>query len=174
MKAFVFTLLFILVGVTALAQDQKFKVGVFATASEIKQLFPSGSDLTSVTDVTDYKPNLSAELMATVAKSGNLRFSSGVNYRRNFDTDTDTYYLAGQISYHASVFEPFGRFSAGVDRTKIPNNLTRTTFSREILVGADINFKHFYFRPVGVGFRRTGELFSPAERTFQSGVGFIF
>jgi hypothetical protein len=168
-RVFIF-LVMALASTAVFAQEQKFKVGVFATASEIRSLFPDSFGA----EATNYNPNISAELMGTIAKAGDFRFSSGINYRRNFSTDTDTYFLAGQISYHKSVFEPFARFNAGVDRIKIGETSTRTTFSREILLGADLNFGKIYFRPVAVGFKRTGEFLAPAERTFQSGLGFNF
>jgi hypothetical protein len=107
--------------------------------------------------------------MGTVGKIGPVRASAGVTYKRNFTTDVDTYYLNGQVSYHYSIFEPFARFSAGLDRANGSG-----VFSREVLIGGDLNFGNFYVRPLAVGFKRTGEFLAPAERTFQSGLGFRF
>lgn len=162
-----FVVLSILLGtISVVAQEQKFKIGVFATAAEIKSLFPVTNE-----ELTNYNPNLSAELMATVGTTRKFRFSSGPSYRRNFETGTNTLHLAGQVSYHYSVFEPFARFSAGVDYV---DGISNRTFSREILIGGDVNAGRISFRPLAVGFKRSGKFLAPAERTFQSGVGFNF
>ena len=147
------------------AQDSKFKVGVFATASEVKGLVPDNFG----PEGTTYRPNVAAEAMATLGKAGPVRASAGVTYKYNFTTNVSTYYLNGQASYHWSIFEPFARFSAGLDRANGSG-----VFSREVLIGGDLNFKNFYIRPLAVGFKRTGEFLAPAERTYQSGLGFSF
>jgi hypothetical protein len=165
MKTFLIALFLILGTVTATAQDFRFKVGVFATASEVKGLAPGNFG----TEGTTYRPNIAAEAMGTVGKIGPVRASAGVTYKRNFTTDVDTYYLNGQVSYHYSIFEPFARFSAGLDRANGSG-----VFSREVLIGGDLNFGNFYVRPLAIGFKRTGEFLAPAERTFQSGLGFRF
>lgn len=151
--------------VSVAAQDQKFKIGVAASASEVKGLVPSNFG----SEGTTYSPNIVAEGFASLAKAGQFRFSAGVVYKRNFETYINTYHLGGQISYHYSLFEPFARISAGID--DIPGN---KVVGREVTVGADLNFKNFYIRPLAVGFKRTGEFLAPAERTFQSGFGFHF
>lgn len=165
MKIFLTALFLILATVTVTAQDQKFKVGVFATASEVKGLAPDNFG----TEGTTYRPNVAAEAMATVGKVGPVRASAGITYKRNFETNVDTYFLNGQVSYHYSIFEPFARFNAGLDRANGSG-----VISREVLIGGDLNFKNFFVRPLAVGFKRTGEFLAPAERTFQSGVGFRF
>lgn len=168
MKQFLFAIVIIFLAVvTASAQDPKFKFGVFASASEIKKLFPdTNSDPSS--ELSDFHPNIVAEGLATVGKAGSFRFSTGVMFKNNFETEVRTYHGLGRLSYRAGKFEPFAQFSAGIDHDSIRS---KETFSREILFGADINFKRFYFRPLGVGFKRTGEFLTPAERTFQSGFG---
>lgn len=165
MKTFLIALFLILGTVTATAQDQKFKIGVFATASEVKGLVPNNFGA----EGTTYRPNIAGEAMASLGKAGPVRFSAGATYKYNFTTNVSTYYLNGQISYHKSIFEPFARFSAGLDRANGSG-----VFSREVLLGGDLNFKNFFIRPLAVGFKRTGEFLAPAERTYQSGVGFSF
>jgi hypothetical protein len=163
MRFFLTALFLILATATGLAQDQKFKFGVFATASEVKGLVPDNFG----PEGTTYRPNIAADAMATLGKAGPVRFSAGATYKYNFTTNVSTYYLNGQVSYHKSVFEPFARFSAGLDRANGSG-----VFSREVLIGGDLNFKNFYVRPLAVGFRRTGEFLAPSERTFQTGFGF--
>lgn len=164
-KTILIALFTILATISVAAQDQKFKVGVFATASEVKGLVPQNFGA----EGTDYRPNIAAEGFATIAKAGQFRFSGGIVYKRNFETDVNTYHLGGQISYHYSIFEPFARISAGIDDT--PGN---KVVGREITLGGDLNFKNFYIRPLAVGFKRTGEFLAPAERSFSSGFGFHF
>ena len=165
LKLVLFALITMLTTMTVLAQDQKFKIGVYATASEVKGLVPNNFGA----EGTTYRPNIGADAMATVGKAGPVRFSAGFTYRHNFTTEVDTYFVNGQASYVASIFEPFARFSAGLDRS-----FGAGVFTREVLVGADVNLGNFYIRPLAVGFKRTGEFLAPAERTFQTGAGFRF
>jgi|SRR5882672_403832 len=165
MKKLIFIFSFILSTTTySYAQElPKFKIGVSAVASEF-------SDVLNFKD-TQYNPNLQVEALGTIGKVHYLRFSAGVVYRRNFDSKQNIIHIAGQASYHLSIFEPFARFSAGIDYL---NGIDNRTFSREVTLGSDVNLGHFYVRPLAVGFKRTGAFLSPAERTFQSGVGFSF
>lgn len=161
MKKILYSLIVVLALATVgVAQNQKFKVLVTGQAAEISQL-----------NFTEYQPAIGAEAMGTVGKVGNLRFSAGINFLNNFETETRTYHLAGQASYHVGVFEPFARFSAGIDHDTV---ISKKTFSRNILLGADINAGRFSFRPIAIGFKRQGEFLAPAQRFIQTGVGFNF
>lgn len=164
MKKLILTSLFLPLMYTASFAQDTFKLG-FGYANNRYNTNPLES--------LEYTNGFELSAEGTEFNFNKFRLSGVVTFQNEFKNPIDVYGFGQKLSYgigKGRVIEPFVEFTINLETEYEGHN----TVSRTLAYGADLNFGNFYFRPLKVKERRSGELFSPSTRTFVVGAGFRF
>lgn len=139
------------------------KFGVGFSNSEYEDLFS-----------TEYEQGLYGEVDVKAYRRGPVRLGIVGRYDRNRfrSPSVDTYSGGGRLSVDLAkgFVSPFGHALFGVTTTYNDDRV----FTRTYGAGVDLNFGHFYLRPIEVNWIRNEGAFSPATQRFNVGLGARF